>query len=143
MRQAPSFFTQSRYYSPAFNAAIFDGPLRIYFAQYQESLALKIYFSVQTELQDKYAKLRDLFRRSGLQIYVMMYPSNDSFQLSFEQSAAANEVTLGKLGMDYVIGACGPLDENVCSNIVQRIDLLTTDLINLDATRVTTEVLAI
>lgn len=145
MRQSASYLTQSRFYSPAFNAAIFDGPLRIYFAQYQEALALKIYFAAQSRLQERYGKLRELFRRNGLQIFVLLYPSAESFALSFDQNGSANDIAVGRLGIDYVIGACGPLDDDLVSErIVQRIDELSADLTSLEAlTRLPEEELAI
>ena len=40
------YITQSSFYSPAFNGAIFDGPLRLYFSQAQEAMALKFYFEL-------------------------------------------------------------------------------------------------
>ncbi|MCS6838631.1 MAG: hypothetical protein NZ480_07260 [Bdellovibrionaceae bacterium] len=42
---------KTHFYHPALNCAVFDGPLRIYFNQSQESLALKVYFFLQKEVE--------------------------------------------------------------------------------------------
>jgi hypothetical protein len=122
MRQQISFLTQSRFYSPAFNAAIFDGPVRIYFAQYQESLALKVYFMTQERLKNIYAQVRDSFRRTGINIFVMLYPSKEAFQLSFEESHAAPGVVVERLGHDFVVGVRGPITEADIETVYERIE---------------------
>jgi hypothetical protein len=129
MRQQISFLTQSRFYSPAFNAAIFDGPVRIYFAQYQESLALKIYFMAQERMKDLYVQARDAFRRTGINIFVMLYPSSEAFEMSFDENPTASTVLVERLGHDFVMGVRGPIaDEDVeliCSRIEEIVKALT------------------
>lgn len=121
MRQQISFLTQSRFYSPAFNAAIFDGPLRIYFAQYQESLALKVYFNVQERLKDLYSEVKDTFRKSSTNIFVMLYPSTEAFSMSFSNMNNQDAVIVDRLGTDFVVGVRGPMIDSETSTICDRV----------------------
>lgn len=122
MRQQISFLTQSRFYSPAFNSAIFDGPIRLYFAQYQESLALKIYFTTQERLKNLYNEVRESFRRTGINIFVMLYPSSEAFEMSFEDSRTEDGMIVERLGHDFIIGVRGPIDESDVEIIYGRIE---------------------
>ncbi len=130
-----SFLTQSRFYSPAFNAAIFDGPLRIYFAQYQEPLALKIYFTAQQRLVEIYARVREVFRRTGINIFVMLYPSSEAFKMSFDQTANGGQMTTGpvvveRLGTDFVVGVCGPISESDVETVYERVEEIARALVD-------------
>lgn len=112
MQQSGSTLTQSQFYSTAFNAAIFDGPIRIYFAQYQESLALKIYFRMQEKMQDLYRLAKEIFKFQGQNIFVMLYPTSEIFDLSFTDGKLNEDVCLGRLGEDYVLGVRGPIEDD-------------------------------
>src|SRR3989338_1668823 len=81
--EAPAV-TQSKFFSPAFNAAIFDGPLRIYFAQYQEAAALKIYFHLQEQLNQCDGHLKTALKKLNSNTFVMLYPTSDIFMRSFD-----------------------------------------------------------
>ena len=122
MRQQISFLTQSRFYSPAFNAAIFDGPIRIYFAQYQESVALKIYFMAQERMKEIYHQVRDAFRRTGVNIFVMLYPSAEAFQMSFTESEGGSAIVVERLGHDFVVGVRGPLSDQELISVYERVE---------------------
>lgn len=106
MRQPVSFLTQSKFYSPAFNAAIFDGPIRIYFAQYQESAALKLYFDIQEKLKEAYQACRESFRQHGTHIFIMLYPTRDIYEMCFEK--VERPFGFEKLGDDVIFGLCEP-----------------------------------
>lgn len=97
------YITQSPFYSPAFNGAIFDGPLRLYFTQSQEALALKFYF----ELRSKTQGLGDCWpRATGPNLFVMLYPTEETFDLCFLSqglSWTADSLPMGRLGRDHVI----------------------------------------
>ncbi len=123
-----SFIAQSRYYSPAFNSAIFDGPLRIYFAQFQEAQALKIYFVAQQRLQELYSKIRERFRRTGVNIFVMLYPSAESFTMSFGDLNETENVQIERLGVDYVIGVRGPITDQDMDRIYGHIETVALSL---------------
>jgi hypothetical protein len=73
---------KTEHYHPSLNSAIFDGPLRIYFAQSQESLALKIYFQLQKVI-DKYGHQQN----PNWYFVILIYPSRSIFN---EQSPSAS-----------------------------------------------------
>lgn len=131
MRQQISFLTQSRFYSPVFNAAIFDGPIRIYFAQYQEPLALKVYFSTQEKMKDIFTKVRDSFRRTGINIFVMLYPSLETFNMSFNE-ASQSPIVVERLGQDFVVGVKGPVSDDDIASIYARVEEIAIALTELD-----------
>lgn len=112
--------TQSRFYSPAFNAAVFDGPIRIYFAQHQEACALKVYFKLQQCLKETYSAFRQSFRSHGTTIFLMLYPTQESFQNSFSKEDRQNVIT-ERLGDDHVVGVNGPLTDDGFEEIFERV----------------------
>lgn len=118
MRSAYSTLMQSKFFNPAFNAAIFDGPIRIYFAQFHEAFALKIYFYFQQKMPTEIAQAKEAAKKSGKNVLIMVYPSVDSFRLGFEN----HNLEHGPLAIDQhledtVIGLRGPLED-------QQMDLL-------------------
>lgn len=121
--------TQSKFFSPAFNAAVFDGPIRIYFAQHQEALALKVYFKLQQYLQETYTSFRKNFKHHGQTIFLMLYPNQETFSDSFcNGHKQADKVLAEKLGEDHVLGVQGPLDENEYEEIFQLVKSILQDL---------------
>lgn len=131
-RDGIMFITQSKFYSPAFNAAIFDGPIRIYFAQYQEAQALKLYFNIQERFSRLRQQARGLFKERGRNLFVMLYPTQDIFADSFPASMAAplKEGWMAKevLGLDFVIGVSGPLTDDMLEGVCLEMD----SIINCD-----------
>lgn len=123
-RQPVSNLTQSKFYSPAFNAAIFDGPIRIYFAQYQEPSALKIYFQFQERLKDVLKLARESLKQARFNIFVMLYPNDELFGQSFVAVPDGEIVAMDRLGEDYVLGLSGPLREQDFAMISQHLDSL-------------------
>ena len=117
--------TQSKFYSPVFNAAVFDGPIRIYFAQHQEALALKVYFKLQQYLQDTYSVFRKNFKQHGQTIFLMLYPSQETYCDSFKNT---DHVAAEKLGEDHVLGVCGPLGEDEYEVVFERVKAILQDL---------------
>jgi hypothetical protein len=109
MAQSALQLTQSEFYSPVFNTAVFDGPIRIYFSQVQEPAALALYFRLQQYLKSTYAIFRQSFRSHGQTIFLMIYPNAESFRDSFP--TARTGVSVGRLGEDHVIGVQGPLED--------------------------------
>ncbi len=133
MREQVTFVTQSKYFSPAFNAAIFDGPIRIYFAQYQEAQALKLYFNFQERFADLRRQGRGIFKSRGRNIFVMLYPTEETFDLSFGAlepramgagAEAANQglIVSEQLGGDYVVGVRGPLEDALFESLCLEMD---------------------
>ena len=110
---------QSRFFNPAFNSAIFDGPIRIYFAQFHESLALKIYFCLQQKFGPEMARAKELHKTLDKNVLVMLYPSADSFKMSFDGS----EEFMGQddlLG-DTLIGINGPFEDAKLDVVLEQI----------------------
>ncbi|HVK60312.1 MAG TPA: hypothetical protein VM432_02130 [Bdellovibrionales bacterium] len=135
-QEIATYVTQSRFFSPAFNAAIFDGPIRIYFAQYQEAQALKLYFNLQERFGDIRKHARGIFRQKGRNIFVMLYPTQETFELSFGEEpirshpmgdgAEANPCVIvrDQLGSDFVVGVSGPLEDRALEMICQEMDVI-------------------
>ena len=113
---------QSKYFNPAFNSAIFDGPVRIYFAQFHEALALKIYFMIQQRLTSEMAKAKESSKASGANILVMIYPTTDSFEMSFNCSAKDIENPLVEAwNEDVVMGLCGSVEDKGLESVVETL----------------------
>lgn len=127
MREQISILTQSRFFSPVFNGAIFDGPIRIYFSQSQESAAMKLYFAILTRMKNNFGDLRDCFSDQSPNIFIMMYPTSDSFRVVFP----SDQVTLlqvDELDADHIIGLNGPIDENDFPQLYTVLDRLVATL---------------
>ena len=135
--EPPTYVTQSRFFSPVFNAAIFDGPIRIYFAQSQEAQALKLYYNLQERFSDVRKNARGLFKERGQNIFVMMYPNEDTFDLSFSSEpiptgagaeagfplmTTGSQIVRTRLGRDYVVGVCGPLEDADLERLCREMD---------------------
>lgn len=119
MKATYSQLISSRFYNPAFNSAIFDGPMRIYFAQFHESLALKIYFGLQQKFPEILELAKERFRADGSNMLVMLYPSHDAFGLSFD---AKNEFLVeDRLGADTLVGINGPFEDDKLNEVLTRI----------------------
>lgn len=87
MKAPFSALTQSQYFHSAFNSAIFDGPVRIYFVQFHETYALKIYFALQDELAPMFNSVKDYSKdASGNTVLLMVYPTAEVFAKAFPQS---------------------------------------------------------
>ena len=119
LENATTRILQSRYFSPTFNTAIFDGPLRVYFTQAQEPEALKVYFSLQAKVFQETAaeSLRDKLPKNST-LFVMIYPNSDSFQQSFDQQA---DFAVANLEQDCVIGVQGPISDKTCDDILNYV----------------------
>ncbi|MCC2678093.1 MAG: hypothetical protein K0R29_669 [Pseudobdellovibrio sp.] len=81
-----SSFMTTRFYSPVFNTALFDGPLRIYFSQTYESAALKIYHILQTEHVEFWNSLKTYNMRSKQHLFLMIYPEAKDLSLVFDKA---------------------------------------------------------
>ncbi|MEK6553883.1 MAG: hypothetical protein AABZ31_01480 [Bdellovibrionota bacterium] len=129
MRQQATFLMQSKFYSPAFNAAIFDGPIRIYFAQYQESIALKIYFELQEQLKELYFDARETYKKNGTHIFIMMYPTSETFALSFgDKKSMTQNIMVDRVDTDYLVGVRGPIEEAEIDQIAQSLEVIIREL---------------
>lgn len=114
---------QSKYFNPAFNSAIFDGPIRIYFAQFHEPLALKIYFTIQQQLVQEMSRAKEMAKISGANILVMIYPTSESFTLSFDGKPEDTPFETEKWNEDIVVGLRGPMEDNKLDLLIESLRL--------------------
>lgn len=123
MRSSYTTLMQSKYYNPAFNSAIFDGPVRIYFAQFHEALALKIYFLIQQQLSAELQKAKELSKASGANILVLIYPTAESFEFSFDwgEHNCEGPLLVEKAKEDMVIGLRGPIEDDQLDFLIQTL----------------------
>ncbi len=121
MKASYSNLMQSKYFSPAFNSAIFDGPLRIYFAQFHESMALKIYFMAQQKLSAELIRAKEVSKASQANILVMIYPTEDSFEMTFEKHTGSGKISVETWNDDVVIGLRGPLEDSELDSLIQAL----------------------
>ncbi len=115
MKGSYAALMQSKYFNPAFNSAIFDGPIRIYFAQPHESMALKIYFQLQQKYQEALQKAKELAKSQEKTILLMIYPTSESFENSFESNAFIKSESLHE---DTVIGINGPFEDEKLDQVL-------------------------
>jgi hypothetical protein len=114
MNSATSSLLQSKFFTPVFNTAIFDGPVRMYFAQAQEPEALKLYFRMQSVV----GGLRQDAENEP-HVFIMIYPNRESFVQSFDLDATS---AVERLGPHVVFGIRGPLNETEMDSIMDRIE---------------------
>ncbi len=125
MKATYSNLMNSRFFNPAFNSAIFDGPIRIYFAQFHEQLALKIYFSLQQQFPELLARAKTKQRTDRNNTLVMLYPSSEAFHMSFDSNS--DFVVEDHLGEDKLIGINGPFEDDRLPEVLARIaDVIST-----------------
>lgn len=122
MKGTYSTLMHSKFFNPAFNSAIFDGPIRIYFAQFQESMALKIYFQLQQNCSDLVAVAKSISKETNQTILVMLYPNSESFKMSFEAENHGS-IQTDYLSGDSVIGVNGPVDDASLPLILNQIKI--------------------
>lgn len=119
-----TLLTQSRFYSPALNAAIFDGPIRIYFDQNQESGALKLYFTLLNAYKSLCGGLQSERLSTETSVFIMIYPSPELFHMICPADIETHLV-VDQLGKDYVIAVDGLPDESLLADLVSQVQQLT------------------
>lgn len=113
MNSATSSLLQSKFFTPVFNTAIFDGPVRMYFSQAQEPEALKLYFKMQSMV----GELREESETEP-HVFIMIYPNKESFVQSFDLDANS---AVERLGPHVVFGIRGPLNDSEMDTIMDRL----------------------
>lgn len=108
-----SSFMTTKFYSPVFNTALFDGPFRIYFSQSDESSALKIYHLLQTQYEDLWIQLKKWTHHSKEHVFLLMYPEVKDVQLVFAEAKkdVKHAVHLQSWAEGIVIGICQPVTD--------------------------------
>ena len=85
-----SSFMTTRFYSPDFNTAVFDGAFRIYFSQTYESAALKLYHLLQTEHQNLWNDVKRWSLQNKEHVFLLIYPDQKSVQSIFENPTVSS-----------------------------------------------------
>lgn len=106
-----SSFITTRFYSPVFNTALFDGAFRIYFAQSYESSALKIYHLLQTEHTELWDAVKAWSMQTREHIFLLIYPDISSIEVVFDpvdMLKGSQGVFAKNWDEGLVIGMCQP-----------------------------------
>lgn len=121
MKSSYTPLMQSKYFSVAFNSAIFDGPYRIYFSQFHEAFALKVYFLLQQRTGTDFAALRNYSQKSRVNFYIMIYPHPESFDYSFEEGDVNSLWSSEVWNNDLVLGLKRPLEDHEVAQFIDDI----------------------
>jgi hypothetical protein len=120
MKSSYSQLMQTQYFHPAFNSAIYDGPIRIYFAQFHESMALKIYFLCQQKLTPLLLEAKEVSKRTGATCLLLLYPSLEFFDQTFAGALSPMEkVAVENFEQDLLIGLRGPLEDEELEKLLE------------------------
>lgn len=119
-----SSFMTTRFYSPVFNTALFDGPIRFYFSQSYETVALKIYHLMQTEHANLWAQLKNRSAQTKEHIFLMIYPEQKDLNMVFtnDKSLVYSEVWSEGLA----IGLTQSMNDEDLAAQLEQIVMLTT-----------------
>lgn len=122
MSESSFILSQSKFYTPSLNGAIFDGPFRIYFAQNQEPEALKVYFHLQNQLEAQFEEAKEVIDDKN--IYIMIYPTQDVFERSFDSEPFYKGLAIEGVEDEFVIGLNGEISEGKLKYLTQRVKIL-------------------
>lgn len=115
MRNSYANIMQSKYFTLAFNSAIFDGPIRIYFAQFHEAFALKVYFEIQQRFKEDLQLIKSASKKTHSNMMVMIYPDREQYEYGFSSDKT---VGLEIWNQDIVLGIEKPMDESELEKLV-------------------------
>lgn len=122
MEKAYSVFAQSRFFTSAFNSAIYDGPIRIYFSQSHEAAGLSVYFTLTKNHPESVKRLKEFSKRTGENVFLLIYPDEEHFNLSFNAALSPGKsYDLAFLGGHRVIGIKSPLAVDDLAPIMQEV----------------------
>lgn len=97
------YIVDSSFYSDCFNGAIFDGPLRLYFAQYQEQKALEFFHHFSTTFKSYSNKIRNLYKQEKRIVYFFMYPTK-SEKKNKQPKGDSEKIFITPFLQHYIIG---------------------------------------
>ena len=106
-----SSFMTTRFYSPVFNTALFDGAFRIYFSQSYESSALKIYHLLQTEHVELWNDIKKWSSQSKEHIFLLIYPDSLSIETIFsanDRLSKESQIFATDWDEGLAVGICQP-----------------------------------
>ena len=114
-----SSFMTTRFYSPVFNTALFDGPIRLYFSQAYETVALKIYHLLQTEFTSTWNSLKDHTQNSKEHLFLIIYPEMKDLHLVFTENKSSLQTQEWEEGL--AVGLCQTIDDVMLKEQMQFI----------------------
>jgi hypothetical protein len=114
-----SSFMTTRFYSPVFNTALFDGPIRLYFSQSYETVALKIYHLLQTEFTPTWNALKDHANNSKEHLFLIIYPELKDLHMVFTDDKSSLQTQEWEEGL--AIGLCQTVDDVMLKDQMQFI----------------------
>lgn len=114
---------QTRFFTPAFNSAIFDGAIRIYFAQYHEALALKLYFILKEHPSQIIERIKMLSKNRGSIVFILLYPTAENFEMSFDGKVGQQlPIAIDEFDDHLVVGVREGTTDSVFESIVSAIE---------------------
>lgn len=124
-----SAFMTTRFYSPVFNTALFDGPFRIYFSQSYESAALKMYHLLQTQHHALWLRLKQWSVETKEHVFLLMYPEVKDVQMIFDELSKKQNVDHDLVQMEswdegLAIGLSQPQTEGDVQSQIEQIEKL-------------------
>ncbi len=121
LKTSYSSLVQSRYYHPALNSAIFDGAVRIYFSQANESTALALYFGLQQSAAIELTAAKSFLKENSQNYLIIIYPHAEAFQTVVPAEFQGADSYEGALARDYVLALHPPFDEESLKRIQFRL----------------------
>ncbi len=112
MAASYSSFISTRFYSPAFNTALFDGPFRIYFSQNYESAALKIYHLLQSNHIELWTRYKRWAEQTKKHAFILVYPTNKDVQSAFQSTVIFDKPVCQTWEDGVVIGFENPMTDS-------------------------------
>lgn len=111
---------RTEHYHPSLNAAVFDGPFRIYFSQPQEAYALKIYFQLQKVFEKASFDLKN--HQESWYFVILLYPQKDLYELQTKGSKMLFQVL--NFNQDRVILTHGQHEEEAYDFLIAQLSSL-------------------
>jgi len=123
-----SSLMQSDLYHPAFNSAIFDGAIRIYFSQSFESFALKVYFVINQKLHKELSEYKKIYQSEGRLLIILLYPEKNILEQSFKKQKVKEVNLQGNIFQtwmdeDKVFATSPGFDDEKLKAIVNEVEL--------------------
>lgn len=122
-----SAFMTTRFYSPVFNTALFDGPFRIYFSQSYESSALKLYHILQTQHAELWQWLKVWSLTTKEHVFLLMYPEASDVHMIFDKQTVKTDscpVQIESWDEGVAIGLTQPHNETDVQSQIEQIEKL-------------------
>lgn len=117
-----NYLTDSEYFDPSFNTAIFADPFRIYFSSSYEAFALEVYHHLFTQFEKKLPE--GAIDQDDL-IFFMLYTDAKKFASVFK-SDISTEFEFAKFNNNWVVGINGSVNKEPMEFLLSKVS----DIIN-------------